>query len=54
MNKYIAVYLVNGVVHTALRMNKVQPEALWVNITKSNVERKIPDQENPYHRIPFL
>lgn len=55
MDKYIAVYLTNGVLHTAMRMNIIQQHgAMRLNLTKSDVERKIPDQENTYRRILFL
>lgn len=38
MGKYMAVYLINGLLCTAMRMNKIQHAAVLVNLTRFNDE----------------
>lgn len=58
VGKYLAVYLINGTLCTAVRMNKGQHAAVLVTFTGFNNEQKMPDQENTlgsiFHSIPSL
>lgn len=57
MDKYITVYLLNRILCTPMRRNKVQHHAeCWEVSQNLMMSEKRPDQENTsiYHLIPFF